>query len=74
MAQQLYVGMCVLIVISMTQRTVRIDEKLIPIIDKAVTMLRDEYDMPLFRSRAAFVERAVKEFLRKVALEAQGGA
>ena len=63
--------MCVLIVISMTQRTVRIDEKLIPKIDTAVSALRDEFGIPMFRSRAAFVERAVKEFLRKVAGEAE---
>ena len=58
----------------MTQRTVRIDEKLIPIIDEAVGALKDEFDMPLFRSRAAFVERAVKEFLRKGAGEAETSA
>ena len=47
------------------RRTVRISGELIPPLEKLVENAKDEYGIPLFRSKTDAVTQAVKEFLDK---------
>ena len=58
-------------VIQVTQKTVRIDERLVPKIDEAVNDLKDEYGIPEYRSRADLVETAVRKFLKELPKQPQ---
>lgn len=48
-------------------RTVRIAGELIEPLDELINNAKDEYGIPLFRSKADAVTQAVKEFLAKYA-------
>jgi hypothetical protein len=47
------------------RRTVRINGELIPPLERLVENAKDEYGIPLFRSKTDAVTQAVKEFLDK---------
>ena len=49
----------------MTQLTVGTDKNLLPIVDKAIENVKDNFGLPKFKSRAQFVAVAVKDLLEK---------
>jgi len=50
----------------MSDRTVKIPEPLALVVDKYVEKAKDEFGIPKFRSRADFVETAIRELLKKM--------
>ena len=50
----------------MVQRTVKIAEPLALAADEYVGKMKDEFGLPKFKSRADFVETAVRDLLRKL--------
>ena len=49
-----------------SERSVKIPEQLATLIDEYVEKVKDEYGIHKFRSRADFVEVAVRELLKKL--------
>ena len=54
----------------MSWAVVRIRAELLPHIDEVVEQEKDEFGTPKFRSRQEVVSKAVKEFLKELAKEA----
>jgi hypothetical protein len=46
-----------------TSETQRIDSKLIPLIDRAIVEVKDQFEIPKFKSRREVIDEAVKRFL-----------
>ena len=53
--------------------TVRIAAELTEPVDRLIKNAKDEFGMPLFRSRCDLITKAVKEFLKKYFEEAAEG-
>ena len=51
---------------NVADRTVKIAEPLALAIDGYIDTLKDEFGLPRFKSRARFVETAVRELLKKL--------